>query len=272
MTVGFWNINKKKLDKLINDFVYLNQIDILILAESPYEDSAELLKVLNQRESNFYYVPLINCEKLQFYVKFKPTFKLFKLLSDLPRFTAHSVFSPKYGSITLIAVHFQSKVNWSNEDQAAYSPVLKEFIDSVEQQQGHKRTIVCGDFNMNPFDAGMVQTTGLHSVMDRHIANKGSRVVLDKAYDFFYNPMWSFLGDLGKGDVSGTFYHNSSNPINYHWNLLDQVLVRPSLIKDFSDQDLDITIQIGDVKLLSPSKIVNKKYSDHLPIKFKIKI
>ncbi len=125
MTVGFWNINKKKLDKLINDFVYLNQVDILILAESPYEDSTELLKVLNQRESNFYYVPLINCEKLQFYVKFKPTVELFQLLSDLPRFTAHRVFSPKYDSITLIAVHFQSKVNWSNEDQAAYSPVLK---------------------------------------------------------------------------------------------------------------------------------------------------
>lgn len=268
MTVGFWNINKKKLDKLINDFVYLNQVDILILAESPYEDSTELLKVLNQRESNFYYAPLINCEKLQFYVKFKPTLELFPLLSDLKRYSAHSVFD----SITLIAVHFQSKVNWSNEDQAAHSLKLKHFIDSVEQQQGHKRTIVCGDFNMNPFEAGMVQSTGLHAVMERSIAMKSARMIDGELFDFFYNPMWSFLGDLGKGNVSGTLYYSPAKPISYHWNLFDQVLVRPSLILDFDDDELEILTCIGDANLLTQSNIIDKKYSDHLPIKFKIKI
>ena len=269
MNIGFWNINDKKLDTLIKDFVSLNSIDILILGESPYTPD-ELLIILNENQSDFYYAPGIICEKIQFYTKFDP--KLFPLVEESKRISARTIFSPKFGNVILISTHYNSKVNWSNEDQSAHSPTFKFLIDSVENRLGHKRTIVCGDFNMNPFDCGMVQSTGLHAVMEKRIAEKRSRTIDGLEYDFFYNPMWAFLGDGGKGNVSGTIYYSPSKPISYHWNLFDQVIIRPDLISAFADDELDIVTQIGTTSLLSKNHIIDTKYSDHLPLKFKINI
>lgn len=269
MNIGFWNINGKKLDTLIKNFVDLNNIDILILGESPYSPS-ELLLLLNSNKADFYYSPGIICNKIQFYTKFDP--KLFILVEESRRISARSLFSPKFGNITLISAHYNSKVNWSNEDQSAHSPTFKALIDSVEDKLGHQRTIVCGDFNMNPFDFGMVQSTGLHAVMDKRIVEKKSRIIDGREYGFFYNPMWGFLGDNGKGEVSGTMYYSPSKPINYHWNLFDQVLIRPDLLSAFVDEELDIVTKIGTTSLLSKEHIVDTNYSDHLPLKFKLNI
>lgn len=269
MNIGFWNINGKKLGTPIRDFAIINQLDILILGESPYEPS-ELLLILNQYSSDYFYAPEIICKKIQFFIKFKP--ELFSLIEEKNRISVRRLFSAKHGVVTLIAVHYNSKVNWSNEDQAAQSLIYKNLIDSVEAREGHKRTIICGDFNMNPFDVGMVQSTGLHAVMEKKIAIKQSRIIDGDSYDFFYNPMWSFLGDLGKGEVSGSLYYSPAKPINYHWNLFDQVLIRPALINDFVDDELDIITKIGKIELLTKNHTIDTNYSDHLPIKFKINI
>ncbi len=270
MKFGFWNINKKRLDSLIRDFATLNQLDVFILLESPYEPS-ELLKILNFSSNDYFYVPALFCRKIQFFTKFDPT-RLFRLVEEKNRISVHELYSAKHNTITLIVIHYYSKVNWTNEDQAAQSSVCKKLIDDVENRLGHKRTIVCGDFNMNPFDVGMVQSTGFHSVMDKNIAQKQSRLIDGETYQYFYNPMWSFLGDLGKGKVSGSMYHSPAKPINYHWSLFDQVLIRPDLINDFVDEELDIVTHIGRIYLLTKDNIVDKKYSDHLPIKFKLNI
>lgn len=137
---------------------------------------------------------------------------------------------------------------------------------------GHKRTIVCGDFNMNPFDFGMVQSTGLYAVMDRKIAQKKSRTVDGIEYDFFYNPMWGFLGDNGKGNVSGNMYYSPAKPINFHWNLFDQVIIRHEIANDLIDDKLKIITKLGDTNLLTENEQVSSKYSDQLPLKLKIKI
>ena len=81
--------------------------------------------------------------------------------------------------------------------------------------------------------------------------------------------MWGFLGN---GVVSGTMYYNSSDHINYFWHMYDQVLLRPELIPFFDDKGLEIVTNIGSENLLSDIGIVNKKYSDHLPIIFTLKI
>ena len=44
---------------------------------------------------------------------------------------------------------------------------------------------------MNPFDPGVTSGEGFHGVMDKRIAEKGSRKIVGKVRDFFYNPMWS---------------------------------------------------------------------------------
>jgi hypothetical protein len=108
--------------------------------------------------------------------------------------------------------------------------------------------------------------------MEKEIAQRRTRTVSNKEYHFFYNPMWGFLGDLGRGTVSGTIYYSPAKPIVYHWNLYDQVLIRPDLINYFNDEGLDIVTQIGPTNLLTQGKRIDKKISDHLPIKFELNI
>jgi hypothetical protein len=146
---------------------------------------------------------------------------------------------------------------------------VKSFIDSVESLVGHKQTVVFGDFNMHPFEHGLVQSGGFHTTFERAIARRLVRKVEGVEYDFFYNPMWGFLGDLGKGKVSGTHYYSPAKPINYHWNLFDQVIMRPGLIDYFDDGYLDIVTEIKGTSLLTEAGLIDARhFSDHLPIKF----
>lgn len=269
----FWNICKKSsIFENIYSLVLKENIDMLILAEFPDNRCSELLHILNQKHNDFFYVhPMISYDKIKIFCRFDT--KLIEPIEDSPRFTAKRLYSPIYGKINLIMCHLNSKYNFSNEDQAAEVTNLKCFIDRVEKKEEHQHTILFGDFNMNPFDYGMVQTTGIHSVMDKTIALRKSRTVNEIEYPFFYNPMWGFLGDLGCGKVSGTIYYSPSKPINYHWNLFDQVLIRPQLIKAFRTDELDIITDINGNSLLTANGTINKnRFSDHLPLKFGLNI
>ncbi|KAA6332646.1 hypothetical protein EZS27_018869 [termite gut metagenome] len=266
----FWNINEN--DNIYDKIAYLaisEEIDVLMLAEFNGKPS-ELLLELNKDKTRYNYLPNKTYDKIHVFVK-SP--KLISAIYDAPRYTVKSIASPIIGeSINLVILHYQSKRNWSTDDQSAHASELKSEIEEIEDKQGHKRTIVCGDFNMNPFEKGLVQHSGFHAVMEKEIAQKQTRIVSNKEYHFFYNPMWGFLGDLGRGKVSGTMYYSPANPIVYHWNLYDQVLIRPDLINYFNDAGLDIVTQIGSTNLLTERKHIDTNISDHLPIKFELNI
>ena len=46
----------------------------------------------------------------------------------------------------------------------------------------------------------------MHAVMEKDIAKKGERIVDGDAYKFFYNPMWGFYAEMGKGNVAGSYF------------------------------------------------------------------
>jgi endonuclease/exonuclease/phosphatase family metal-dependent hydrolase len=58
--------------------------------------------------------------------------------------------------ILLVAVHIQSKLHADEREQAFISTRIANEINKREQEQMHTRTIVIGDFNMNPFETGLV--------------------------------------------------------------------------------------------------------------------
>lgn len=280
MNFLFWNLKRegKKLKNEVAELCKIHNIDVLMLAEWSCEERpcepVEILRELNKQNRDKYYFAQgfaqgTICEKILIFSKFEE--KLIAPIEENKRITARKLISSKY-DIILVVIHFQSKVNWSLEDQTAHVPNIKRILDSVESKLGHKRTVICGDFNMNPFDFGVVQSTGLNAVMEKQIAKKQKRRVDGEDYTFFYNPMWGFLGDLGRGVVSGTHYFAPSKPISYHWHLFDQVLIRPDLLSDFDDAALDIITTIGKKNLLTKSNQINSRYSDHLPIKFSLKI
>ncbi len=123
---------------------------------------------------------------------------------------------------------------------------------------------------MNPYESGMVSTLGFHGINDRTRAVKEkNRVVLGSKYDYFYNPMWNFLGD--EPGPSGTvFYRKAIHKISM-WNTFDQVLLRPQLLNSFKLSDVAIIDKIGGRDLIDKkNNIVSNKFSDHLPISLQV--
>jgi hypothetical protein len=269
MKIVFWNINKENLASHLELLAQEVNPDILFLAESQMS-IAQILTALNEQKANYFYNSDPICTKILMFSKFHD--KYVQPTTSNLRYTVRVIDVPTYPKFNLMSLHFQSKVHWDVHDQAAHSMELNSTINGFETKTGSKMTLVIGDFNMNPFDYGMVQTTGLHSVMSKDVALKKSRIVDGKEYPFFYNPMWSFFGDHGKGNVNGTIYNTLSKPINYFWNIFDQVLIRPDLIPHINEDELEIISQLNkNVSLLKKSNIIDDSISDHLPISITIK-
>lgn len=276
MNFIFWNIHKnKEIFPILKELVVVEDVDILMLTEYPDCSETELLDILNQTPSLYkyqYLYPVSPADKVKIFTRFDT--KYITNNNDIKRLSAKQLFSVILNdNITLITCHLPSKINLSEDEQSDYSIEVAEFIKNVEKNVGHKRTIICGDFNMNPFDKGMVKTKGLHAVMDKSIVlNNETATVRGIEYGFLYNPMWGFLGDTGRGLVSGTMYYNSSMSINFYWHMYDQILIRPALMDYFDNSLLKIITKINQTELITPNLVIKKKYSDHLPIKFNLKI
>ncbi len=121
---------------------------------------------------------------------------------------------------------------------------------------------------MNPFEDDMVKTDGFHAVMDGRVASGIQRTVQERSFPYFYNPMWSLLGDISPGP-SGTFYYRSSTHKAYFWNMFDQVLIRPELLSRFRTETLRILDTDGSSSFVNSRGTPDKgAASDHLPILF----
>ncbi|KJV07605.1 hypothetical protein VZ94_03660 [Methylocucumis oryzae] len=114
----------------------------------------------------------------------------------------------------------------------------------------------------------MVSAEGFHAVMDKQIALKQSRTVQGMDRKYFYNPMWSRLGDDSIGSP-GTYFHKSPTMIDPFWHTLDQVLLRPSLLASFKSDALVVIDQIADKSLVERGKPASQ-FSDHLPLMIKL--
>ncbi|OWK45812.1 hypothetical protein FRUB_02143 [Fimbriiglobus ruber] len=127
---------------------------------------------------------------------------------------------------------------------------------------------------MNPYEDGIVMASGLHAVPTRRIACKEVRTVKFPSGTYFYNPMWSHFGEKLQGHA-GSYFLESPKSRADHWNIYDQVLVRPELLPYFRDEDVQIIWHdpIGDRSLLGPDGVPNREeFSDHLPVAFKINL
>jgi exonuclease III len=265
MNLLFWNINKKPLANEIKSLCDCHGIDILILAENQMQDK-DILPILNQNTNRFFIAPS-HSHKISFYTRFHS----FELVHDDNYWgSIRKITHPIGIEFLLVAVHVSSKLHQSDNNQAFLAKRIVDEIDRRKQQQGHIRTIVMGDFNMNPFESGLINADAFHAVMDKQITLKQTRTVLGVERKFFYNPMWSRLGDDSDGSA-GSYYYDNSDMNNYFWNMFDQVLLRPSLLKGFNKNNLQIIEEINGVSLIKNGKI-SKDFSDHLPIMIKLSI
>ena len=185
--------------------------------------------------------------------------------------TIRHVSLPLHDDFLFVALHSVDKRSFSSESQDVAATLLVNEIIRVEEQYQNERTVIVGDFNMNPFETSMVKTTGFHGTMSSEVARAGARTVQGQDYKCFYNPTWSLFGDLNK-TVSGTYYYHRSEHVCYEWNIFDQVLLRPAMIDNFVNESLEI-VSTDSVNLLVTNKgrPDRSSYSDHLPLFFTLK-
>lgn len=257
----FWNLNGNDLSGLLCDMARQELIDVFILAESGSQPW-QLIQALNAERSDYQLV-WSNCDHLILLTRFDS--RCMTALSESPHVSIQRLELPARRSLLIAAAHLPSKMHFSDESQVFESVQLARMIEEVEASEGHLRTMLLGDLNMNPFEAGMVGARGgLHAVMSRRIAARDTRTVQNEKYRFFYNPMWNHLGD--RTDVGGTFYYESSEAVCYFWNMYDQVLLRPDLLAGFVPEQVRILTEVGGVSLLEGGRPDKTVASDHLPV------
>lgn len=268
VNIMFWNLKQNDATfPLIAELIRQFEVVIFVFAEFPADNEFKLQSKIPDGY-RFQELPT-NKSKIKFIYSSRVSMSA---LGEVPqgRGMMLTVCPKDYETFNLVGCHLLDPVNHLDDDRYEFARNLSEFIRECEKRVDNNRTIVIGDFNMNPFEKGMVAVFALNAVMDWHVALRNSRKYKNIEYPFFFNPMWFFMGHpIHK---NGTIYYHGSHSISYYWNLYDQVLIRPSLMRRFSHDDLKIVTQAGNASLLTKSKLVNKKFSDHLPLLITLKI
>jgi endonuclease/exonuclease/phosphatase family metal-dependent hydrolase len=261
----FWNVGKRKLDDEIVSLAGDTQPDFLVLAE--YEgDETELLKRLTRNNPQLNLIPKIACDRITLFSTCSPSQVHPK--RETARFTIQEVQQPGTISFLLGLVHLPSKLHETEDDQLHSTILLRSEIEAAEADVGHSNTLVLGDFNMNPFDKGMVFVSAMNAISCLTTAKRQTRIFHGQTQSFFYNPSWNLLGDFS--ETPGTFYHNSPGALSYYWNTLDQVVMRPTLANTLDKSTLRIVRSVRGKSLVSDNGIPST--SDHLPITFTVNL
>lgn len=269
LNVLFWNVGKKDLTGQIVNLTRSRTIDVIVLAESPVS-SIQLIRALNT-DGSYYFPndPISQCRKITIVTRFHYDF--ITPVEEDSRLTVRHVKLPTGENFLLTGLHLVDKRSFSAESQNEAASSTSAQLSRVESRLQVDRHVVLGDFNMNPFETGMIKANGFHGTMSSKVAERGSRVVQQQEYPYFYNPTWGLFGDLNK-DASGTYYYQRAEHVNYEWNVFDQVLLRPSMVGNFVKGSLKIVESDGVASLLTNRNVPDKNtYSDHLPLFFTLR-
>lgn len=266
----FWNVKELPRAEQAARLAGERLADVVILAESLVPDT-DLIAALNRETGLFFCRPWSeSSERIRIYTRYRETELVAVFDEPSGRLTIRRLLVGKR-DVLLAAIHFHSKVRWSNEDQYEEIQNMARHIRRVEDDFGHRRTIVVGDLNMNPFERGVCSSHGLHGVMTRSTAAEMSRKVAGREYTYFYNPMWGFFGDRTPGPP-GTHYYRDGTPLVYFWNIVDQLLIRPALLDLFDDEIAIVDCLAGEPLVDERGRPCLKRGSDHLPLHFKLRL
>ncbi|MBU2620832.1 MAG: hypothetical protein KKD92_00750 [Proteobacteria bacterium] len=265
MKVLFWNTGKQKVDTLLSHIASEDLVDLIILAE--YDGSTNhFIDKINHNTEVFSEVPQIGCKRITAFIR--AGFADVEPGPESNYYTAKKLIFSDQFSMLMVAVHLPSKLNQSEKTQALEAVEFKREIEMAEAKLKTNNTFIVGDFNMNPFENGMIAASAFHSIPCQKIASSEQRIIKKRSHKYFYNPMWNLFGDFDENP--GTYFHASSEQSVYFWNILDQVILRPSITNYFVKDSLNIIQKIDGTSLISDSGRPN--YSDHLPITFEFNI
>lgn len=259
----FWNTHRNtEINLLLCDLIAENNISLVVLAE--YSANVdELIWDLNVKGFSMQQYPTIGCDRISIVGACGLN------IEQLTQ-TDHASIQLINNNIILCCIHLNSKIYSSHEEKREIY-ITHIIHDILETEKKHKtnKTIVVGDFNINPYDNGCVGARYFHSLPIYEESKRRFRTVSGEKFYMFYNPMWNLLGDFNK--PYGTYYNSSADPLNTYWNIYDQVIFRPSLRESFVSDSLKILCKTKNESLLDEKGHPKCSISDHLPIVFEIK-
>lgn len=293
--IGFWNIQGKSgpdSDVILTEFVVHHNLDILCIAEPVPSERVGKENLEHKREKvtqrSQAIATEINGRQIGHYrcIHANSRISVLSRLTDdhvspaalplrsLKYWLALRVRFPGGLAFNLFAVHFPSKLRWSDTSQAFLCTSMMRDVERHEEDLDFKNTILIGDFNMNPFESGMVARNGLnaHPDLSAMQAANGYPSVDATRYRPFYNPMWRFFGDQQTPFGSYYFTQAKYQLHAFEWNIFDQVLIRPELAPHIQQEDfVSIVTQLGIQSLAkNVSEPDEKILSDHFPLAVKL--
>ena len=278
--VMFWNIDRKvNFEQIIVDVINAEEIDILLLAEA--ENINDLL--IEQGTTLFRKGSPLPVDENRLTPRFYSSNRDFSLAHyhTVPN-TKRMVFTfleiPRKPVILLGGLHFPSKLEYDPGTQSEIAHSYVNWLTSIEDNS--KRTILFGDFNMNPYEIGMISPHTFNATLSKVIATGRERVFQGDSFDFFYNPMWNFMGDqeydTGDHKLPGSYFFHTTGDANApFWNVFDKVIVRPNAIEYLDLTSIRYLNNSGQHQFLNIDNAgryaINKvHYSDHLPLLFNL--
>lgn len=273
-TFGFWNVNslrnletdEREIPRFAAELAFERSLDVLFLIECKIP--CESLMAAFNGEPEYY--PISCGDRFKVLARFDP-----KLMEQLPlpvpsdRFDIWHLNLPLQEDVLLCVVHGLDKRNNSPAKQELFLEQVVTALSYFENNVGHDRSIVLGDFNANPFESPVASARGMNAVISRSIAQRNPRRMFNQRYPYFYNPMWNLYGDEPRGSAPATYYYQGSDPHELYWHMLDQVLIRPSLLDRFDYSALDIVTKIQNTDLTNARGTPDRaRLSDHLPVVF----
>lgn len=265
LTFLFWNIDRKNVSQFVADLAVQHAADFVLLAECALAP-VTLLQAMNRDVAHYHYIPNFY-QRVMTFVRFSP--ELTRTLFDGPNLLITNVNLPGREEFLIAAAHLPSRLREDSESLSMECQETAKIVRQYEERLGHERTIVIGDLNLNPFEPAMAGAAGFHAVSSKRVAARRARVVHGRRYPFFYNPMWNHFGD--ETPPAGTYYYRGGGHLAYFWNIFDQVLVRPDLVKYLPASPVEVVTSVEGHNLLRGNELPNRTMiSDHLPILFKI--
>jgi hypothetical protein len=267
----FWNYryNGPDREELLARLVQSEAVDILILAESSIVPD-ELVGKLSSRGRRFSTMPIPH-DSIQVYAGFSPDAYL-DWVGDVGRLCLRRFQAPGHPEIILGSLHLASGLHLERTERKTGAGPLARAVREAQHEFGHARAVVVGDFNLNPYEDGMIFSDGFGAMTTKSLVKKYALYHGDR-YSRFYNPIWSRMGREATEGPPGTYYWESRRDLNIYWNFIDQVLVGHDLLDHFPDHRFRILTAIpgaeGSHSLIRETeRHWNIEVSDHLPILF----
>ncbi len=200
----FWNTNRKiDINSYIEKIIEAYVPDFFGMAEY-VADGKSLENELKKKGLNYVYIPKIGSRLDMLY---KGDLNDVIHCSESEYYTIKIIPYERKRQIISV-VHFPSKMYLDESGNAEIMHYMLQDIQEIKDKKKIKGVVILGDFNMNPFEAPMIEATALQAISSSEIVvQRKKRTYRSREREFFYNPMWNFLGDEKK--PIGSFYYKS---------------------------------------------------------------